>query len=72
MHIAETHVLDKYTIIREAQTQIVYNWLQYFSQESLRKAFEENGFKISEYYSDVAGAAFRPESSEIAIVANKA
>ncbi|MGA1870176.1 MAG: class I SAM-dependent methyltransferase [bacterium] len=67
----EKVILDKYTIIEEARTQTVYNWLQYFSPESLRKEFEENGFKIEERYSDVAGTIFRPESMEFAIVAKK-
>ena len=67
----EKVILDKYTIIEEARTQTVYNWLQYFSPESLRKEFEENGFKIEEQYSDVAGTIFSPESAEFAIVAKK-
>lgn len=67
----EKIILDKYTIIEESRTRIVYNWLQYFSQDSLRKEFEENGFKIEEYYSDVAGTIFSPESVEFAIVAKK-
>ena len=65
----EEVTLDKYTIIEESQTRVIYNWLQYFSQESLRKEFEENGFKVEEFYADVAGAAIYPESPEIAIVA---
>jgi hypothetical protein len=64
-------ILDKYTIIDEERTRTVYNWLQYFSRESLEKEFEENGFKIEEYYSDVAGTSFSPESVEYAIVAKK-
>jgi len=67
----EKVILDKYTIIEEARTQTVYNWLQYFSPESLRKEFEGNGFKIEEYYSDVAGTIFSPESVEFSIVAKK-
>ena len=67
----ERVILDKYTIIEEARTQTVYNWLQYFSPESLRKEFEENGFNIEEYYSDVAGTVFSPESVEFAIIAKK-
>jgi hypothetical protein len=67
----EKVILDKYTIIEEARTQTVYNWLQYFSPESLKKEFEGNGFKIEEYYSDVAGTIFSPESVEFAIVAKK-
>jgi len=62
-------ILDKYTIIEKSRTRVVYNWLQYFSQETLIKEFEENGFKIEKLYSDVAGTNFTPESPEIAIVA---
>jgi len=67
----EKVTLDKYTIIEESRTRVVYNWLQYFSQESLRKEFEENGFNAEEFYSDVAGAAISSESPDIAIVAKK-
>jgi SAM-dependent methyltransferase len=68
----EKITLDKYTIIEEIRTRVVYNWLQYFSQDSLREEFEENGFEAQEFYSDVAGSAFLPESPDIAIVAIKA
>ncbi len=67
----EKVILDKYTIIEKSRKRIVYNWLQYFSPESLSKEFEENGFKIEEYYSDVAGTIFSLESVEFAIVAKK-
>jgi 2-polyprenyl-3-methyl-5-hydroxy-6-metoxy-1,4-benzoquinol methylase len=62
-------ILDKYTIIENFRTRVVYNWLQYFSQETLIKEFEKNGFKIEKLYSDVAGTNFTSESPEIAIVA---
>jgi 2-polyprenyl-3-methyl-5-hydroxy-6-metoxy-1,4-benzoquinol methylase len=64
--------LDKYTIIEKARTRVVYNWLQYFSQDSLREELKENGFEAEEFYSDVAGSSFSPESPDIAIVAKKA
>jgi cyclopropane fatty-acyl-phospholipid synthase-like methyltransferase len=67
----EKVILDKYTIIEESRNRVVYNWLQYFSKESLRNEFEENGFKVEEIYSDVVGKAFSPESTEFAIVAKK-
>ena len=51
---------------------MVYNWLQYYSKDSLIKEFEENGFQVEEIYSDVAGNTFNPESPEIAVVAKKA
>ena len=67
----EMVTLDKYTIIEESRTRIVYNWLQHFSKESLQDEFEKNGFKVEEIFSDVAGTSFDPESPEIAIVAKK-
>ena len=67
----EKITLDKYTIIEESQTRIVYNWLQHFSKESLRKEFENNGFKIESFYSNVAGETFDPEATEFALVAKK-
>ena len=67
----EKVMLDKYTIIEKARTRTVYNWLQYFSPTTLRREFEENGFKIEGFYSDVAGKAFSSESDEIAVVARK-
>ena len=68
----EKITLDKFTIIEEARTRVVYNWLQYFSQDSLKEELEESGFEITEFYSDVAGSTYSPESDDIAIVAKKA
>ncbi len=67
----EKVTLDKYTIIEESQTRIVYNWLQHFNKESLKKEFEDNGFEVESFYSNVAGETFDPESTEFAIVARK-
>jgi cyclopropane fatty-acyl-phospholipid synthase-like methyltransferase len=67
----EKVALDKYTIIEESQTRIVYNWMQYFDAASLSKEFENNGFKVEELWSDVAGKPYDSKSTEIAIVATK-
>jgi SAM-dependent methyltransferase len=67
----EKVTLDKYTIIEKSRTRVVYNWLQYFNQDSIREEFEEIGFRIEELYSDVAGTSFSPESADIAVVAKK-
>lgn len=63
--------LDKYTIIEEKQRRIVYNWLQYFSPETLEKEFVEYGFTVEKLYSDVAGTPFNAGSTEIAVVATR-
>jgi cyclopropane fatty-acyl-phospholipid synthase-like methyltransferase len=67
----EKVILDKYTIIEASRKRVVYNWLQYFSKDSLLKEFEENGFEVEGIYSDVTGKTFTPESAEIAIIAKK-
>jgi cyclopropane fatty-acyl-phospholipid synthase-like methyltransferase len=67
----EKVTLDKYTIVEESQTRLVYNWLQHFSKETLSAEFEENGLKAIGFYSDVAGKTFSPGSPEFAIVAKK-
>jgi hypothetical protein len=66
---AGLHMFDKYSIIEESRTRVVYNWLQCFSQESIREEFEESGFTIEATYGDVAGAAFDPDASVFAVVA---
>jgi len=67
----EKVVLDKYTLIEAGRTRTVYNWLQYFSIEALKRQFAECGFTIEDFYSDVAGSPFSPESKEYAVVAKK-
>jgi hypothetical protein len=37
----------------------------------LSEEFEENGFEVEDFYSDVAGTTFDPESTEFALVAKK-
>ncbi len=63
--------LDKYTIIEESRTRVVYNWLQYFCKESLTEEFEKIGFKVENLFSDVSGTAFDAESLEFAVIAKK-
>ena len=67
----EKVTLDKYTIIEASQTRAVYNWLQYFSKESLTEEFEKNAFIVESFYSNVAGETFDPEATEFALIARK-
>jgi len=67
----EKVVLDKYSIFESDRTRTVYNWLQYFSPESLESEFNEAGFTLEEYYADVAGSPFSAEAGEFAVVAKK-
>lgn len=65
----EKVTLDKYTIIEPGRTRTVFNWLQYFSQESLREEFDRSGLSIQTFFSDVAGSAFSPDLHEFAVEA---
>jgi SAM-dependent methyltransferase len=67
----EKVILDKYTIVEPSRTRTVYNWLQYFSTESLRTELEENGLEVDEFTGDVAGAAFDPSAREFAVIASR-
>ncbi|MFC2079390.1 class I SAM-dependent methyltransferase, partial [Candidatus Bipolaricaulota bacterium] len=64
-------VLDKHTVVEAERTRTVYNWLQYFSPESLRSEFEEAGFREPTLYGDVAGTPFDETTSEFAVVGTK-
>ena len=67
----ERVILDKYTIIEATRKRVVYNWLQYFSEDSLKTEFKENCFIIENVYSDVTGKPLTSDSTEFAIVAKK-
>ena len=67
----EKVVLDKYTIIEADRTRTIYNWLQYFSPETLEREFTECGFTIENKFCDVAGTPFDSKASEFAVVAKK-
>jgi len=70
-YIEDKITLDKYTIIEKERTRVVYNWLQYFSRESLGQEFEAAGFNVETFYSDVAGTPFSETSADLAILAKK-
>lgn len=67
----EKVLLDKYTIVEQARTRTVYNWIQCFSPESIRAEFDENGLQVEELFADVAGSDYCPDSTEFAAVARK-
>ncbi|MFH1524218.1 MAG: class I SAM-dependent methyltransferase [Chloroflexota bacterium] len=67
----EKVTLDKYTIVRRATSKNIYNWLQYFSVESLTKEFRKASLAVTEVYSDVAGKPYDAEVNEFAIIATK-
>lgn len=67
----EKVVLDKFTIVEEARTRTIYNWLQYFSPEALEQELNGCGLDVEKRYADVAGSTYKPEHTEFAVVARK-
>lgn len=67
----EKVVLDKYTIIEETNSKVIYNWLQYFSEDMLLNELNNSGFKVQGFYDDVKGSQYSNNSTEFAIIAVK-
>ena len=45
-------VLDKFTLIEPKSTRTIYNWLQYYSPDSLKKEFVDCGFTVEKFYTE--------------------
>jgi hypothetical protein len=67
----EKVILDKFVIVEEDRTRVVYNWLQCFTPESLRQEFETAGLALDLIYADVSGTEYDPDATEFAVVAQK-
>ncbi len=67
----ERVILDKYTISEGTGKREIYNWLQYFREDFLKKEFEQSGFIVKELYGDVRGGSLKQNLAEIVIVAGK-
>lgn len=65
----EKVVLDKYTIVEKTRIRTVYNWLQYYSRQSLTGELEQAGFEIKAFFANVAGDPVSPACDEIAVIA---
>lgn len=63
--------LDKYTIVEEARLREVYNWLQYFTPESLEREAQAAGLRVEAVYADVAGNPYDSGAAEFAAVMTK-
>lgn len=68
----EKVILDKYTIVEAERTRTVYNWMQCYTPDILKREFAECGLALDELYADVAGTPYRSEYPEFAVVAKKA
>ncbi len=62
-------ILDKYTIFERSGERLIFNWLQFYDVDALKREFGQNGLSIREAYSNVAGDPLSSESEEFAVVA---
>ncbi len=67
----EKVILDKYTIVDPKGTRTVYNWLQYYTKESLQREFQDGGFSRCKFFGDVSGIDYSDSLSEFAVVATR-
>ncbi|MCV6595793.1 MAG: class I SAM-dependent methyltransferase [Mangrovicoccus sp.] len=69
---SEAVMLDKYSLFpARGKPETVYNWLQYFSLESLSAELAQAGLQIDQSFRDVAGQPFSPEHDEFAVIIKK-
>ena len=68
----ECLIVDQYTIIDGDGERTIYTWNQCYTTDSLTELFEEHGFRIEGFYSDMSGAPLKQDSRVIALVAREA
>jgi SAM-dependent methyltransferase len=64
--------LDRYVIVESDETWQIYNWLQYFTPESIAAELQSAGFEIRQMAGDLTGVPLTPKSDFIGIVAGVA
>ena len=60
--------LDKYTVVEAHRQREIYNWLQYYTPESLGREVAAAGLEVEERLGDVAGGAYDHNATEFAVV----
>jgi len=67
----EEHLsLDRYLIVETSETWQIYNWLQYFTPESIEAELQNAGFEVGQMVGDLTGVPLRTGSDLIGIVAS--
>ncbi len=64
--------LDRYVIVEPEEAWQIYNWLQYFTPESIAAELQSAGFEIDQMVGDLSGVPLQPKSDFIGIVAGVA
>lgn len=63
--------LNQYVILTDTSVECYHIWDHTFNMEELKTDMERTGFQTVEFYSDVAGEDYHPESEVICAVATK-
>ncbi|WP_198347066.1 SAM-dependent methyltransferase [Nocardiopsis dassonvillei] len=62
--------LDRYDIATADDTRVFYNWVRYFTPDTLAAELADSGFGVDEVHGDLAGAPHDPASGQFAVVAS--
>ena len=63
--------LDRYVIVEAERSREIYNWMQFFSPETLAAELSAAGLAIDSVLGDATGRPFDPESSIFAVAAKR-
>ena len=66
----ECLALDRYVIVEPGEIWQIYNWLQYFTPESIEAELQSAGLRIDKMVGDLTGVPLQPKSDFIGIVAS--
>jgi hypothetical protein len=62
-------VLEKYDIIEPGRSRVIYNWLEHFSPEKLKRELAMASFVPVHFWGSVAGDSYRAGDDEFAVMA---
>ena len=64
--------LERYLIVEPDRTWAIYNWLQYFSETSLKAELQAAGFRVRQLAGSLAGEPYTKDADLLAVVARAA
>ena len=66
---AEKVTLDRYEIIEQHRTSVLFNWLQHFGPPTLTAELEASGLRCDRLFGDVTGAPYDSSAPAFAVAA---
>jgi SAM-dependent methyltransferase len=62
--------LDRYLIVEPSETWQIYNWLQYFTPESIEAELQNAGFGVGQMVGDLTGEPLKTDGDFIGLIAS--